>query len=98
MVFNMDKVSHYAVIHYLDLKGRMPFHTVWLRSGMLNSNVAGSLKYHPVREGQSPSPETINKIHDIIMADRQVTEYFIATELGITQDCIHAVIHNAIWT
>ena len=24
MVFNMDKVGHYAVIHYLDLKGLTP--------------------------------------------------------------------------
>ena len=38
--------------------------------------------------------ETIAKIDDIIMADRQVTEHYIATELGISQDCIHAVIHN----
>ena len=30
--------------------------------------------------------ETIAKIHDIIMADRRVTEYYVATELGIFQD------------
>ena len=34
--------------------------------------------------------ENIAKIHDIIMADRQVTEHYIATELDISQDCIHA--------
>ena len=39
-----------------------------------------------------PTQETIAKIHDIVMADRRVTEYYIATELGISQDCIHAVI------
>ncbi|XP_041354235.1 protein GVQW3-like [Gigantopelta aegis] len=38
--------------------------------------------------------ETIAKIHDIIMADRQVTERYIATELGISQERVHAVIHN----
>ena len=30
--------------------------------------------------------ETIAKIHDIIMADRRVTEYYIATELGISDE------------
>ena len=35
--------------------------------------------------------ETIAKIHDIIMADRRVMEHYIATELGISQDRIHAV-------
>ena len=34
---------------------------------------------------------TIAKIHDIIMADRQVMEYYIATELNI-----HAVIQNTL--
>ena len=38
--------------------------------------------------------ETIAKIHDIIMADRRVTEHYIAKELAISQDRIHAVIHN----
>ena len=38
--------------------------------------------------------ETIAKIHDIIMADRRVTEYYTATELGISLDHIHVDIHN----
>ena len=38
--------------------------------------------------------ETIAKMHDIIMADRRVMEHYIATELGISQDLIHAVIHG----
>ena len=33
--------------------------------------------------------ETIAKIHDIVMADKRVTEHYIATELGISQDRIH---------
>ena len=38
-----------------------------------------------------PTQETIAiaKIHDIVMADRRVTEYYIATEFGISQDCMH---------
>ena len=38
--------------------------------------------------------ETIAKSYYIIMADRRVTEYYIVTELGTSQDRIHAVIHN----
>ena len=40
--------------------------------------------------------ETIAKIHDIFMADRRALKYYIATELGIFQECIHAVNHNKI--
>ena len=66
----------------------MPLHTAWWRSGLLNSIVTERVwKTIPIREGQSP-------IHDIIMADRRVMEHFIATELGISQDSIHTVIHN----
>ena len=38
--------------------------------------------------------ESIAKIHDIFMAYRQVPKYYIATELGISQDCTYVVIHN----
>ena len=38
--------------------------------------------------------ETVAKIRDVIMADRRVTECYIATELGISQDRSHAVNHN----
>ena len=38
-----------------------------------------------------PVTETIAKIRDVIMTDRRVTEYYTATELGISQDRIHAV-------
>ena len=38
--------------------------------------------------------ETIAKIHDIIMEDRRVTEYYTAIVLGTSQDLIHVVIHN----
>ena len=38
--------------------------------------------------------ETIAKSHDIIMADRRVTEYYIVSKLDISQDRIHIVIHN----
>ena len=38
--------------------------------------------------------ETIANINDIITADRRVMEYCIPTELGTSQDHIHAVTHN----
>ena len=37
----------------------------------------------PRRSVTVTTQETIGKIHDIIMADRRVTEQYIATELGI---------------
>ena len=40
------------------------------------------------RKGQSPSP------HSRPLPDRRVTERYIAIELGISQECLHAVIHN----
>ena len=58
---------------------------------MLNSNVAGIVWKTPVT---ITTLETIAQIHDIIMTDRCITEYYTATELGISLDYIHAVIHN----
>ena len=49
---------------------------------------------HPRRPVTVTTQETNAKIRDIIMADRRVTKHYIATELGISQDRIHAVIHN----
>ena len=48
----------------------------------------------PRRPVTVTTQETIAKIHDIIMANRGVSERYAATELGISQDRIHAVIHN----
>ena len=48
----------------------------------------------PGRRVTVTTPETIAKIHDIIMADRRVTERYIAIELGISQERVHTVIHN----
>ena len=54
-----------------------------------------SLEDDPCRRSVTvTTQETIAKIHDVVMADRWVMEYYIATELGISQDHIHAVIHN----
>ena len=47
----------------------------------------------PRRSVTDITQETI-VIHDIIMADRRVTEYCIVTDLGISLDRIHAIIHN----
>ena len=43
----------------------------------------------PRRPVAVTTQETIAKIHDIIKADKRVTEHYIATELGISQDRIH---------
>ena len=49
-----------------------------------------------VGEGQSPTQtqETISKVHDNIMADRRVMEYYNTSGYHISQDRIHAAIHN----
>ena len=48
----------------------------------------------PGRPVTVTTQETIAKIHNIIMEKIRITEYYIATELGVSQDGIHAVIHN----
>ena len=48
----------------------------------------------PGRPVTVTTPETIAKIHGIIMADRRVTERYIAIELGISRERVHTVIHN----
>ena len=54
-----------------------------------------SLEYDPSRRSVTvTTQETIAKIEYIIMADRRVTEQYIATELDISQDSIHAVIYK----
>ncbi|XP_076066184.1 histone-lysine N-methyltransferase SETMAR-like [Oratosquilla oratoria] len=40
------------------------------------------------------SQEIIDKIHDKFLIDRRLTERFTATELGISQERFHAIIHN----
>ncbi|XP_028270394.1 histone-lysine N-methyltransferase SETMAR-like [Parambassis ranga] len=38
--------------------------------------------------------ETIDKIRNIILTDRRITQRYIASELGISQERVHAVIHG----
>ena len=38
--------------------------------------------------------EIIYKIHDMLPTSRHVTERFIATQLGTSQERVHAIIHN----
>ena len=47
---------------------------------------------------QITTQETIAKIHDIIMADRQVTEHYIATELGMQSSTTNVICPKAPWT
>ena len=47
----------------------------------------------PGRSQTATPKESINKIHDMIKADRRVTQRFISTQLGISQESIHAIVH-----
>ena len=38
--------------------------------------------------------EIIDKIHDMLLTDRRLTEQYIATEFVISQERVHAIIHN----
>lgn len=37
--------------------------------------------------------ETIDLIHDMILTDQWITQY-LAVQLGISQECTHAVVHD----
>ena len=40
----------------------------------------------PILEG------LINKVHDIVMTDRRVTERYIASTVGISQERVHSIL------
>ena len=46
------------------------------------------------RPATGTTEEIIDKIHDMLLTDRRLTERYIATELGISQERVHALIHN----
>jgi histone-lysine N-methyltransferase SETMAR len=48
----------------------------------------------PGRSVTVSTKETIDKIHDMILADRRIKQRYIATQLGISQERVHAIIHN----
>jgi len=48
----------------------------------------------PGRSVTVSTKETIEKMHDMILADQQIKQRYIATQLGISQECVHAIIHN----
>ena len=48
----------------------------------------------PGRSVTVSTQETIDKIHDMILADRRINQRYIATQLGISQERVHAIIHN----
>ena len=37
-------------------------------------------------------PEMVNKVHDTVMTDRQVTERYIASTVGISQERVHSIL------
>ena len=38
------------------------------------------------------TPEMVNKVHDIVMTDRRVTERYIASTVGISQERVHSIL------
>ena len=46
----------------------------------------------PGRPVTVATPEMVNKIHDIVMTDRRVTERYIASTVGISQERVHSIL------
>ena len=49
---------------------------------------------HQGRPATVTTQEIVDKIHDMLLTDRCLTVLYIATELGISQERVHAIIHN----
>ena len=49
---------------------------------------------HPERSITMGIKKTIDKIHDMILADRRIKLPYIATQLGISHERVHAIIYN----
>ena len=48
----------------------------------------------PGRPVTVAKPEMVNKVHDIVMTDRQVTERYIASTVGISQERVHSILRK----
>ena len=47
---------------------------------------------HPGRPVTVATPEMVNKVHDIVMTDRRVTERYIASTVGKSQERVHSIL------
>lgn len=78
-------------IRWQDLE-RVSLLTAWWRNGLLNSN-----------DYRKPGrPDTINhrrqSIPGMILTDRQITQQYFATELGISQERVHYKLQHDCWS
>ena len=46
----------------------------------------------PGRPVTVATPEMVNKVHDIVMTDRRVTQRYIASTVGISQERVHSIL------
>ena len=46
----------------------------------------------PGRPVNVATPKMVNKVHDIVMTDRRVTERYIASTVGISQERVHSIL------
>ena len=46
----------------------------------------------PGRPVTVATPKMVNKVHDIVMTDRRVTERYIASTVGISQERVHPIL------
>ena len=55
-------------------------------------SIKGAL--HPGTPKSAATPENIDKVHDIVLADRRVKVREIAEAVGITIDQVHFILHH----
>ena len=103
----MDKIAHCAVIHFLFIKRLFPKEIYKDMVVTLEDNApsycmykkwAAELKQHKENlEGNILEVAThvnIDKIHNMMIVNRQITEHYIATELSISKKCIGTIINK----
>ena len=70
----------------------MPLHMLQRKGGWQNLSAADrALRMTPVLVTVA-TPEMVNKVHDIVMTDRQLTERYIASTVGISQERVHSIL------
>ena len=90
----MDNVANRVVIQYIGLKclSPMDIHEEHALCYSMVKKWAPDFKRGresleddscPGKPSTVTSKDTLNKIHDMIMADRRITQWYIATQLGI---------------
>ncbi len=78
------------------LQDSAPSHSVVKKCAVDFKRGRGGLEDEP-RQGRPATVTTreiIGKIHDVLLTDRRLAGPYIATELAISRERVHAIVHN----